>query len=193
MFSFTPSVSQLDLCSRFAVDVYETVKQTYAARGQTHGATIIEQNRYGKVAELAAKAFLQSHDFPTTPVDFNIYQGKAKSHAPDLFANGYDFQVKSCKVNSRYPTSWSFDFNYVERIKQSKAYTPEVLLLTQVAEDYSVQIVGMVRLSEVLHRLRNPMAAHLQGSKKVLYAEDLQPTDFVTTTELFDLTLGGVA
>jgi hypothetical protein len=185
MFRFTPSVQEKVLCLQFAKAVLETVATVYASRNQSYAPAIIEQNRYGKLAELAAKAFLNSYGFTTSPVDFNIYQGKDKSHDADLFANGNEFAVKSCKKHPTFETSWVFDYCYIRNIISKKITTPEILLLTEVLPNDEIRIVGMVRLSEVLHRLKNPRADKFFMVKKVLYMSDLMPEDFIQPEDLF--------
>lgn len=99
---------------KFAEDLYPTVKDRYARRGQYDKALIIHQIQYGKVAEEMAYQLLLPYYPNLTPPDYTILKGKDKNWDSDMIDKSTDpvtkIGVKSYDIGGKFPPSWIYEY-----------------------------------------------------------------------------------
>jgi hypothetical protein len=111
--TITPEI--LEKCEKFAQASAPTNMSALSRRGQSNPEAIKRQIKSGKIAEILVH-LEASRKYPKlVPPDFNIYDKKDKSWAPDLLDPDSNIRVavKSQEIEQalQYHESWVFQFN----------------------------------------------------------------------------------
>jgi hypothetical protein len=143
--------------------------ECYVRRGQTNKKKIAFDCFIGKLAEQAV-----CNKFNTTQPDYKIYEIFNKSFSADLMKNGKSIHVKTQYVDQskRYGLSWMFSKYDVECNMPYKLN--DIILMTQVNKDMSVDLYGWVYIKEVIDLFAPPQVQRLIASKEVLYAKTIR-------------------
>lgn len=111
---FSISADIFDKCSKFAKESVATSADKYARRNQFDIEKIIKDIRNGKIAEEVVYAQASAAIPSLTCPDYNIYDKKDKSWAPDLqdLNSNLRLAVKSQDIESEqsFSRSWVFQF-----------------------------------------------------------------------------------
>ncbi|RMG83533.1 MAG: hypothetical protein D6714_09540 [Bacteroidetes bacterium] len=159
----------------FAQQVVPTVN--YLDSNQSNQLKILDDHFVSKIGEEAVRKVFVSLGCAVVGPDYDVYEGRRKSWAEDLFVEGTPLAVKTQKrtAANRYGLSWTFQNSPKRRdpVLQSPDAWVCFVLCNDHAGQYDCVVLPPVRVGEL--RFREPRLAHLKGKKKVVYFEDLKP------------------
>lgn len=155
----------------------------YKKRNQSNPEKIKQQIVTGKLGEIAV-----SRLFGTNEPDFAIYEKKKKSFDKDLVLADLHLHVKTQDKESadKYGTSWTFQysgggFGHTDKLITQPGANDVAVFVTVDRQKLECAIFGTVRCMLLTQILSLPKLIQLYGSKRVVYAENIQPH------HLFDL------
>lgn len=150
----------------------------YSDCRQSNVDKVTQDHYISKIGEEAVRLLYESLGCTVVGPDYEIYNGRGKSWASDLFIDGIDLAVKcqSQASSKRYGTSWMFqNSEYRKDIILDK---PEAYVSFVVCQD---SIINGVCDCEVYPTLQikeltfgDPVLDYLKGKKKVVYAKTLK-------------------
>jgi hypothetical protein len=193
-FCFILSEEIVKECIDYAAQKDQHNNYLYIVRGADPNKTF-NQDSYSKLAEFAAKEFLEIFE-PTKnfEVDTNVYSPNKKNWNPDIDKR---FGVKSTsKEMSNYIShhtthsseSWSFQktnknmvggtdrgvFGLSEQEKEEKFFIFTVVETEKITSKTKIWIRGLVRLSLISKLFKDPIKQSHKGRIKVIYNGDLR-------------------
>jgi len=185
--NFIISKDIFDKCSQFAKDSVSTSSDKYARRNQFDIGKIIKDIRNGKIAEEVVYNQVVSVIPGLTPPDYNIYDKKDKSWAPDLKDSTSDLRlaVKSQDIESEqcYERSWVFQFGNGKKYDCDTGIFGENLDNNHYVSFVSLNVpkkTGIIRAIvkvKWLHEnklFKEMKKQSLRGNKVAVYYEDLE-------------------
>lgn len=163
----------------YAEDEFGSTQSMRARRGQRNPARIKHQTATGKMGEFMSQAFLKGLGYDCSDPDCEIYSGKGKSWASDLFVGEHKVAVKTQDASSasRFGSSWIFQkgghgYGHTDPvISGGKSYAVFVTL-NLVKKCASVK--GPYHMSDLRPHFRDPKLASLRFSKAALYWDDIK-------------------
>lgn len=161
----------LQQARRFAQAVVDTTD--YRDSNQTQRRKIEDDHFISKIGEEAVKSVFQHLNQSVEGPDYAIYTGNQKSWAEDLRVEGVAIAVKTQKRSAalRYGLSWTFQCSGTRRdpiLQQPQAWV--CLVECDDLNGYACTVYPPRQIGQLI--FRDPVLAHLQGKKKVVYAED---------------------
>jgi hypothetical protein len=167
----TISRENLNKCRVFASRCYETNRDCYEKRNQGNRITVMEQIEYGKICEVAVSEMLSIMNARHVGPDFELYEAKNKSYAPDMNIirkEGFlPVHVKGNSINSKFPASWLFT------IGDNVFDTKDVLVFCQYLGGCDVDVIARVTADVAKPLLKEPIMDIHKGNKIALYLEDI--------------------
>ena len=178
VFTYKPSAGHLDKCKKFAELCVETNLDEYKRRRQFNKTKITNDILVGKIAEIGAYAYVKKNlGYSCTLPDYEIYEARKKSFGADLKArdsdgNDFEIHVKSQlkKQAKKYGESWMFQAR--DKLV-TKPKDQDWLVLCQVGEDYSVDVLHFIEANRLTGIYGEPQLSWL-SSKKALYNKSVE-------------------
>lgn len=165
---YTLTNTEIQQCIEFAEKSYTDF---YKNRNQYNKDKTIQDNVIGKMAEIAAYQYLIPW-FKLSQPDFTIYSSNQKSYSPDMIAEEYNFHVKACRKDSKFPISWLFQKNDPLITRGSDK---DILILC-VVNGNEVEILEALSVTEINTNgwFKEPKLDRLKATKVCLYFDDLK-------------------
>ncbi|MEL6720179.1 MAG: hypothetical protein AAFO82_03015 [Bacteroidota bacterium] len=165
------STVEIDRAKQFAEAVIQTVN--YSDSNQKNKAKIQEDHFVSKLGEEAVRKIYEQAGLQVKGPDYEIYEGKQKSWAEDLYIDDIGLAVKTQKRSAanRYGLSWTFQSS--ERRKDPILNDPLAWVCFVVFEDVGNKNC-LVYPAKQIHMLqfKPPKLKYLVGKKQVVYAKD---------------------
>lgn len=157
----------------FAAAVVDTVD--YRDSNQAKKEKIWLDHFISKVGEEAVRIVFQRYGCTVKGPDYTIYEGKAKSWEEDLFIDGEGLAVKTQAASAarKYGLSWTFQDSEIRRdaiLHQPEAWVCFVAC-NNLDKSYQCVVYPPLQMKQLI--FKPPKLNHLQGKKRVVYAEDL--------------------
>lgn len=161
---------------KFALEVTGTTN--YSDCHQTNQDKVVQDHYISKIGEEAVRLLYEGMGCSVVGPDYEIYHGRGKSWASDLFIDGTDLAVKcqSASSSKKYGTSWLFQCSEYRKdtiLEKPDAYVSFVVCQDPVAEAAcECQVYPSFKISQL--EFGEPVLPHLRGKKKVVYANTLK-------------------
>jgi len=157
----------------FAQKVVDTVD--YRDSNQRIREKIRLDHFISKIGEEAVRKVFEMYGCEVKGPDYRIYDGNAKSWEDDLFIDDVGLAVKTQSRSSaeKYGLSWTFQDSESRKdniFNRPKAWVCFVEC-NDVGKSYNSIVYPSFQVGELI--FKPPKLAHLQGKKRVVYAEDL--------------------
>jgi hypothetical protein len=170
------SPEAIQRAKEFAAQVTPTVGIPGRGYADTHQQDLekIQHDHFvSKVGEEAVKAVFQQLGRQVQGPDYQIYAGKHKSWAADLWIDGVGLAVKTQTTTAaaKFGLSWTFQagaYRYDPLLNQPEAW---VCFVEFDEQNQSCVVCPPHQIQELA--FAEPKLAKLQGSKKVVYATRL--------------------
>jgi len=163
----------------YAENEFESTRGMRARRGQRNPVRIKHQTATGKMGEFMSQAFLRGLGYDCSNPDCEIYSGKGKSWASDLFVGEHKIAVKTQDASSasRFGSSWIFQKGGHGRghtdpvISGGKSYA---MFVTLNVNKKCASVRGPYHMSDLRPHFRDPQLECLKFSKAALYWNDIK-------------------
>ena len=173
------------ICNEYSIGELKTTYLHKSKRNQTDKNTMVIQSTTGKIAEWAVTLYFTDLPCKISDPDMTLYAEDCKTFEPDLTLDGHDLNVKSQHVSSaaRFGTSWMFQYNgngvghCDSLIKDDKGGLVAFCIVD--FDNKQVDLVGVCDFNAIRHKLREPKKECLKNSKRCIYMDDLDASDFI--------------
>lgn len=145
----------------------------YTDTNQSNLEKIRHDHYVSKVGEEAVKQVLQQLGKTIKGPDYEIYQGKQKSWASDLWVDGVDLAVKTQTKDlaNRFGLSWTFQ---ASRQRRDPILDKPDAWVCFVKFDQQKQLCDVYPPYQIKElEFGEPVLVKLKGTKKVVYAQKL--------------------
>ena len=146
---------------------------------------IKHQTSVGKMGEFVTQEFLSTLGYECTDPDCEVYTGRNKSWASDLFVNEHKIAVKTQDLDSalRFGKSWIFQkggygFGHVDPIIHGgKSFA---VFVTLDLNEKSASVQGPFNMKDLRPHFKEPKVPSLRFSKLALYWDDIKDIETVS-------------
>lgn len=172
-------------CQTYAEREFSSTRSMRARRGQRNPERIKHQTAVGKMGEFVSQAFLCGLGYDCTSPDCEVYDGKGKSWASDLFIGDHKVAVKTQDAvsASKFGQSWIFQkggegYGHTDPvIYKGKSFA---VFVTLDLEKKCGTVNGPYFMSDLRPHFREPKLRSLRFSKTALYWDDIRDIAPVT-------------
>jgi hypothetical protein len=166
-------------CRLYAENEFDSTKNMRARRGQTNEQRIKHQTAVGKMGEYVTHEFLSTLGYECTEPDCEVYTGRKKSWASDLFVDEHKIAVKTQDLDSamRFGKSWIFQkggygFGHTDPvIDGGKSFA---VFVTLDLNEKGAYVNGPYDMKVLRSYFKDPKVPSLRFSKTALYWEDIK-------------------